>query len=123
VDISEYGFPTQLFTYMFRPLFVDARGTLGWIVSFENLFYLAGCVYYAPHVARALWTGYGGFFVRFNFFFWVLAASILAVTTSNLGVAIRQKTMILPSLLLLLLLASRAPAPQADAVSVAGEPS
>lgn len=123
VDISSYGFVMQFFTYMFRPLFVDAQGALALVVSLENLFYLGGCLYYAPALIRTLWAGEGGFFVRFNFFFWLTATSILAATTSNLGIAIRQKTMVLPSLLLVLLVASRSSAAQAAQVPATAEPS
>src|SRR5690606_29463650 len=34
VDITSYSLPMQLFTFLFRPLFFDAPGTLGLIVSF-----------------------------------------------------------------------------------------
>ncbi len=40
IDISGYPLPLKLFTFWFRPLFVDAPGPIGIIVSFENLFYL-----------------------------------------------------------------------------------
>src|SRR5690606_6599706 len=36
VDISSYPLPLKLFTFWFRPLFVDAPGALGIFVSFEN---------------------------------------------------------------------------------------
>jgi hypothetical protein len=105
VDISTYSFPMQFFTYMFRPLFLDASGGLALVVSVENLLYLGLCLYLTPDVFRALWHGHGGFFMRFNFVFWLAATSILAATTANMGLAIRQKTMVLPSLLLVLLTA------------------
>ncbi len=40
IDISGYPLPLKLFTFWFRPLFIDAPGPIGIIVSFENLFYL-----------------------------------------------------------------------------------
>ena len=40
IDISNYGLGLQLFTFIYRPLFFDAPGILGLIVSVENVFYL-----------------------------------------------------------------------------------
>ena len=40
VDITSYSLPVQVFTFLYRPLFFDAPGLLGLIVSFENVFYL-----------------------------------------------------------------------------------
>ncbi len=41
IDISNYPLPLKLFTFWFRPLFVDAPGAMGLVVSVENMFYLA----------------------------------------------------------------------------------
>lgn len=40
VDMSNYPLPLKLFTFWFRPLFIDAPGILGIITSVENLIYL-----------------------------------------------------------------------------------
>ena len=40
VDMSSYPLPIKLFTFWFRPLFIDAPNILGLIVSAENLIYL-----------------------------------------------------------------------------------
>src|SRR5690606_925068 len=40
VDMSSYPLILKLFTFWFRPLFLDAPGILGLIVSLENLLYL-----------------------------------------------------------------------------------
>lgn len=94
VDISNYSFPLKLFTFLFRPLFVDAPGTLGLIVSFENLFYLV--VFF-----KILRLDFIAFFVKSNYlvkttfiaFFTVSAA--LAQISSNLGLAMRQKSQVM----------------------------
>jgi hypothetical protein len=117
IDISQYSYPYQVFTYLFRPLFFDANGLLGLIVSCENLVLLAVCVWCAPSLWRALRAGTQTFFLRFNFIFWALSTPILATTTSNLGLALRQKIMVLPSLLLVLLTGrALSAAAQAEAV-------
>ena len=40
IDTSNYPLLLKLFTFWYRPLFVDSPGPVGLIVSFENVFYL-----------------------------------------------------------------------------------
>jgi hypothetical protein len=103
LDISQYSFAYQGFTFLFRPLFFDATSSLGLVVSVEDLVLLGVCVWGAPSAWRALWAGTETFFLRFNFIFWGLSTAVLAPVTANLGIALRQKIMLLPSLLLVLL--------------------
>ncbi len=94
VDIAGYSFPMKLFTFWFRPLFVDAPGALGLIVSFENLFYLI-------IFSRIVRTDFFTFFRRSDHvvkaalvaFFGVSAA--LAQVSGNLGIAMRQKSQVM----------------------------
>ena len=41
INISNYPLILKLFTFWFRPLFVDAPGAMGLVVSFENMLYVA----------------------------------------------------------------------------------
>ncbi len=105
VAIADYSLPYQMFTFLYRPLFIDANGVLGLVVSFENLIYLAISVAYLPRAIGLVIKGEDSFFLRFNFLNWLLGAMILASSTSNLGLAIRQKTMLAPSLIVVALIA------------------
>ena len=40
VNMTGYSLPEKIFTFWFRPLFIDAPGFLGVLVSIENLIYL-----------------------------------------------------------------------------------
>lgn len=94
VDINSYSFQMKLFTFWFRPLFFDAPGALGWIVSFENLFYLLLLL----KVLR-------GSFISFLFKSEPLVKSALitflgvsmalAQLSGNLGLAMRQKSQVM----------------------------
>lgn len=94
VDITTYSFPMKMFTFLFRPLFVDSPGTLGIIVSFENLFYLL--VFF-----KLVRLDFFSFLLRSNYmvkaafisFFGVAAA--LAQISANLGLAMRQKSQVM----------------------------
>lgn len=104
-EISNYSFPFQWFTFLFRPLFTDASGLLALVASLENLVYLGAFIRYAPGIGRLLISGEHSFFVRFSFVYWIVTSSILAMTTANLGLALRQKTMVAPAMLLLIVAA------------------
>ena len=94
VDLSNYNFFMKLFTFWFRPLFIDAPGVLGIIVSFENVFYLF-------IFSRVLHWDFLSFFKRSDHvvkasvltFFGVSAA--LAQVSGNLGIAMRQKSQVM----------------------------
>lgn len=94
VNMAGYSLLEKVLTFWFRPLFLDAPGFLGIIVSIENLIYL---------------LLFGKIF-RLNFFnFWknapshvktclmIFLSTSVAMTfiMSNLGIMIRQKTMIM----------------------------
>ena len=94
IDISSHGPVYAIFSYMFRPLFYDASSFLSIIASIENLIYLfvfiAGFFMLKGRISKLtveIW-----FCVLFIAVFWL----VLGVTTSNLGIALRQKMMIFP---------------------------
>jgi hypothetical protein len=95
-DISSYSFPLKLFTFWFRPLFVDAPNAVGFIVSFENLYYLyifSFVIIYGYKYWSQLNVWY-----RICIFMFILASIVLSQVTGNLGIALRQKAQIMPLL-------------------------
>lgn len=102
IDITNYSMPEKLFAFWFRPLFFDAPGLLGWIVSFENLFYLfffmrlllpKALVYLVKadaHVKTCLLTFAG-------------VSIALAQISGNLGLAMRQKSQVMMLMLFVIL--------------------
>ena len=94
VDISNYNLAMKMFTFWFRPLFIDASGIMGLIVSVENLLYL---YFFAITIKSAVqyWGDWNGWF-RISIFIFVLGSFILAQVTGNLGIAIRQKAQFMP---------------------------
>ena len=94
IPIQEYSVPVQLFTFWFRPLFYDAPGILGMIVSIENLVLLI--------VIFSL-IGWGFFpflfksdpIVKTSILTFLLASYPLAQISGNLGIALRQKSMVM----------------------------
>lgn len=94
VDITKYSQAMKLFTFLFRPLFVDAPGMLGIITSFENLILLVMAVIIIKNLPK-LWGRMNGYHKSALFFF-LLAAITLAQVSGNLGIAMRQKSQLIP---------------------------
>ena len=94
VDIQSYGLFMKLFTFWFRPLFVDGQGAVGILVSFENLL----CLYMFYVVIKkgiVYWSNWNGWF-RICLFFFLFGSLALAQVTGNLGIAMRQKAQLMP---------------------------
>lgn len=101
VDIASMSVPMRLVTYLFRPFFFDAGGMLGLVISVENTL-LAAVILYAITMRLG---GRRSQLDLFPFIFFVVFSTVswlvLANTTANLGIAIRQKWMFLPMMLVL----------------------
>ena len=93
-DINSYSLPMKLFTFWFRPLFIDSPNILGIFVSFENLFYFYlffALLFYGPKNFGQLNGWYRILIIMF-----FLTSIILSQVTGNMGIAIRQKSQIMP---------------------------
>jgi hypothetical protein len=102
IDTSNYPLLLKLFTFWFRPLFVDAPGPVGLIVSFENLLYL--------YLTLKLFSGRfikfmskGSALVKTSAVVFLATSLALAETLSNMGIIIRQKSMVMYFLLFIII--------------------
>lgn len=94
IAISTMSLPEQVFSFLFRPLFFDAPGWLGIIVSFENVFLLGIALAFIFKGG----IGYiikGDFAVKTAFFSFITVSIALAQISGNLGIAIRQKSQVM----------------------------
>ncbi len=101
VDIATMSMPMKLFTYMFRPVFFEVDSVFSLAAAMDNaiLFYLFIAGGWA--LLRYRTQGYGN-----RVFMWayaLMAWGVLAMTTANLGIALRQKWMFAPMLIFLLI--------------------
>jgi hypothetical protein len=94
VDITNYSWPMKIFTFLYRPLFIDAPGMLGLIVSFENVFYLL-FTFQLLTPAGIRFLVRGNFLVKTAFFSFFTVTIALAQVSGNLGLAIRQKSQVM----------------------------
>ncbi len=100
VDIASMSLPMQLFTYLFRPVIFEARSVFALAASLDNLILLGLFVFGGVALLRGRKTGLG----ENRTFMWAYALGswlILAMTTANLGIALRQKWMFAPMLIFL----------------------
>ncbi len=105
IDISGMSLPMQLFTYLFRPLPFEAHTIFAFAASFDNVFLIivfvfgvSGYIKYRKH--------YKNYITENISFMWIYSLSawlILAITTANLGISVRQKWMFVPILAFLLI--------------------
>jgi hypothetical protein len=105
VKIAEYNLISRIFTYLFRPLFFDVKNLMMLVVSFENLFYLVLVLpmLFSRNFYRFLFKNKDLYF-RFHLFFFLIVLLVFSSMTGNLGIAVRQKTMIMFSLFNIILL-------------------
>ena len=99
-DISGMPLPLRFFTYLFRPLPFEAHNIFAFFTSIENTVLLVLFLFtvWAIFYKKATGPNYG-----FLWLYVIFATSTLAPLTANLGIASRQKWMILPMLIYLLL--------------------
>lgn len=94
VDMSSYSLPMKLFTFWFRPLFVDAPNVLGIIVSFENLIY----IFLFTRIINRDFISYikeAPAMVKMSGIVFISISISMTYVMSNLGIIIRQKSQIM----------------------------
>jgi hypothetical protein len=89
----------RLVSLLFRPLFFDARGAFGLITSLENLVYIFVIGFMILRWRDGVRLFRVELVFRFAFFFALAVMMLLTITYYNVGLGLRQKTMIMPALL------------------------
>ncbi|RPA68431.1 hypothetical protein EF405_12285 [Cyclobacteriaceae bacterium YHN15] len=92
IDVSSYSLPMRIFTYMFRPLFVDAHNVMALLSSFENAlyFYLSFFIYrnWTPEAIRDM-----PIFLKTGIIVFIPTMFAFANSLGNLGAIMRMKNM------------------------------
>jgi hypothetical protein len=94
VDMQSYPLPFKFFTFWFRPLFVDSPGILGLFSSAENLVYLL--LFFK--ICNLRFIGFirkSPYMVKMSAITFLLASYAMTFVMSNLGIIMRQKTMVM----------------------------
>jgi hypothetical protein len=94
IDINSYPLPVKLLTFWFRPLFFDAPGAIGIFVSFENLLYiLLALKLFDRKIFRYIKNSSS--MVKMSLTIFLSSSLALAFVMANLGIAMRQKSMVM----------------------------
>jgi len=94
VDMTSYSLPMKLFTFWFRPLFVDSPNVIGLIVSMENALY----IYMFSKIIRKDFLTYikiAPAMVKMSAVVFLSISISMTFVMSNLGIIIRQKSQIM----------------------------
>lgn len=96
----------RMLSFLFMPLFIGADNALALLASFENLaiLLLTGWIIYDFRRGRL----FGDPLARFLAFFAILLVLLLGLTSYNVGLALRQKVMLYPLLIALLMMGEAA---------------
>ncbi|WP_243694677.1 hypothetical protein [Flavobacterium psychrotolerans] len=94
VSMASYPLPLKLFTFWFRPLFVDSPGAIGMFSSVENLIYL---LLFAKICNRRFlrFILKAPYMVKMSIIVFLLSSFALTFVMSNLGIIMRQKSMVM----------------------------
>ena len=94
VNMVNYSFPEKIFTFWFRPLFYDAPGVLGVIVSIENLIYLLLFIkLLKKEFFTYIWKASKN--VKMSLVLFLTTSLAMTFIMSNLGIIIREKSMVM----------------------------
>lgn len=102
IDISGYPFPFKIFTFLYRPLFFDARSILALVASFENLLLLVLSWRFIKLNPIKIFN-VGNYMVKSMFIFLIIGSVSFSIILGNLGIILRQKNMFVPALLFICL--------------------
>lgn len=102
IDISSMNLFEQLVAYMFRPFAFEVNNIFTAAAAFDNTILLSLFVAFSFNV----FSGRKSILKENRVFLWVYACltwTLLAMTTSNMGIALRQKWMFAPVLIFLII--------------------
>lgn len=94
VDMGSYSLPMKLFTFWFRPLFIDSPNVIGLVVSMENALY----IYMFSKVLNKDFIKYiqvAPAMVKMSAVVFISISLSMTFVMSNLGIIIRQKSQIM----------------------------
>lgn len=94
VDMTSYSLPMKLFTFWFRPLFIDSPNAIGLIVSMENALY----IYMFSRIVNKDFLTYirvAPAMVKMSAVVFISISISMTFVMSNLGIIIRQKSQIM----------------------------
>jgi len=94
VGMQNYSLPFKLFTFWFRPLFVDSPSILGFFSSAENLIYLL-LFFKICNLRFIAFIRKAPYMVKMSAITFLVSSYAMTFVLTNLGIIMRQKTMVM----------------------------
>lgn len=101
IEISSYPLPLKIFTFVYRPLFFDARNITGLFASLENLLILLLTFKLFGHNPLKAFSK-APYQIKGLLLFFLLGVLSFSNILGNLGIMMRMKIMVMPALLVFL---------------------
>jgi len=118
--VLDAPYPVRVLSFLFRPLFLDAEGAFGYIASFENTVFLFIFGFFIVRF-RILFAAVKRVpFLRYATIFGLGVTLALAIDYYNVGLGLRQKTMVVPAFLVILVAIGAVRAARRRAAAMAG---
>ena len=102
-DVKNYSYILKVFSFLFRPLPFEANNLFQLVVSFENVLIIILILYLSINKFLTKKSTYNSDYFSLLFFA-LIYLNILSITTANLGIANRQKWIILPIIFVFLII-------------------
>ena len=102
INITAMPLPMKIGTYLFRPFFFDAKSIYFMISSIDNAFLLYLFIIGVNKMTKIRYY----FFYQNRAFIWsyaLITLLVLSMTTANLGISVRQKWMVMPMFIFLII--------------------
>lgn len=96
--VLDASYPVRILSFMFRPFFFDSDTLLSFVASLENLFMVFFVLVMLARWRTAVTLSKRVFFARFALIFSVLLILLLSYVYYNVGLGLRQRTMLIPAL-------------------------
>ncbi|HEY0042985.1 MAG TPA: hypothetical protein VGB62_00415 [Allosphingosinicella sp.] len=93
------SYPVRLLSLLFRPFFFDANSVLSFVASVENLFSVILAILVFRRWRDLIMLSRKVFYVRFAVAFAALLTLLLAYVYYNVGLGLRQRTMMFPGII------------------------
>lgn len=96
INLVEMSFIEQIFTYMFRPLPFEHLSIASLAVSLDNVILLFVFILFLINIFKKKDSNTQNINMAYLYIYSAIALILLAVTTANLGITVRQKWMVMP---------------------------
>ncbi|WNM20232.1 hypothetical protein [Flavobacterium capsici] len=102
IDISAYPFPLKVFSFLYRPFFIDGTSIPAIIASFENLVLLILSIRVLRNKPLETFRK-APFVIQGMVYFLIIGVLAFSQSLGNIGIMIRMRNMFLPGLLIFML--------------------